>query len=366
MSYNLQQRLDAFVSGECSPDAFVQELSALCDAAPDTAWEVLSLVDQYYRRGKLSAELFQTVRYRIERHVLGVRDSDTVRELSDARMATEAAVGAVRDAAVAMRKRAATSRERPSDVRALRIELLNARGTVQRYRKRLAILAKFGHRTRSALANTRRELSVSRSQATDYGERLRSTEWRRLVREQINGESTATSVRRDRRRIWRPLRSSRVFAFAAVLLCVGASPGLQDSPRRWDAGKMALPTAAAVVIPQNSDPGQISLSTDRYVVFPGHASAEIEVHRSGGASGDVSFVWWTQGSGARPGEDYVSGTPRMAHLLDGVDTLQLSVPILANPSRQHTELFYVVIGKPGGGASLGPIRRAAVFIMRAE
>jgi hypothetical protein len=56
----------------------------------------------------------------------------------------------------------------------------------------------------------------------------------------------------------------------------------------------------------------------------------------------------------------------MAHLLDGVDTLQLSVPILANPSRQHTELFYVAIGKPGGGASLGPIRRAAVFIMRAD
>jgi hypothetical protein len=361
MSYNLQQRLDAFVSGECSPDAFVQELSALCEATPDSAWDVLSLIDQYYRRGKLSAHLFRTVRYRIERHVLGVRDSD------EAPMATEAAVGAVRGVAVARQKRAATPKELASDVRALRIELLNARGTVRRYRKRLAILADFAHRTRSALANTQRELSVSRSQATDYGERLRSTECRRLVREQINGESTGPSATRDRWRIWWPVRSSRaIFIFAAILLGVGASPGLQDSPRHWDARNMALPTAAAVVIPQNSDPGQISLSTDKYVVFPGHASAEIEVHRSGGASGDVSFVWWTQGSGARPGEDYVSGTAKMAHLLDGVDTLQLSVPVLANPSRQHTELFYVVIGKPGGGASLGPIRRAAVFIMRAD
>jgi hypothetical protein len=121
-----------------------------------------------------------------------------------------------------------------------------------------------------------------------------------------------------------------------------------------------------VIIPQISDPGQISLSSDQYVVFPGQASAEIEVHRTGGASGDVSFVWWTQGSGARPGEDYVSGTPQIAHLLDGVDTLHLSVPILANPSRKHTELFYVAIGKPGGGASLGSIRRAPVFIMRAD
>jgi hypothetical protein len=355
MNYNLQQRLDAFVSGECSPDAFVQELSALCDAAPDSAWDVLSLIDQYYRRGKLSAELFQTVRYRIERHVLGVRDAP---------MASEAAVGAVRGVGLAKQERAATPREPASDVRALRIELLNARGTVQRYRKRLAILAEFGHRTRSALANTQRELSVSRSQATDYCERLRSTEWRRLVREQINGEFTGTSATRDRMRRWRPVRSSQAVALAAVLL--GASPGLQDSPRHWDVGNMAVATAAAVASPQISDPGQITLSTDKYVVFPGHASAEIEVRRTGGASGDVSFVWWTQGSGAVPGQDYVSGTSKMAHMLDGVDTLQLSVPILANPSRKHTELFYVAIGKPGGGASLGSIRRAAVFIMRAD
>jgi hypothetical protein len=358
MSYNLQQRLDAFVSGECSPDAFMQELSALCEATPDSAWDVLSLIDQYYRRGKLSADLFRTVRYRIERHVLGVRDAP---------MTTEAAVGAVRGVAVAKQERAATSKELANDVRALRIELLNARGTVQRYRKRLAILADFGHRTRSALANSQRELSVSRSQATDYCEQLRSSEWRRLVREQIHGESTGTSAARDRMRIWQPVPSSRALSvFAAVLLGVGASPGLQDSPRHWEAGNRALPSAAAVVIPQVPDPGQITLSTDTYVVFPGHANAEIEVHRTGGARGDVSFVWWTQGSGATPGQDYVSGTPKIARLLDGVDTVHLSVPILANPSRKHTELFYVVIGKPGGGASLGSIKRAAVFIMRAD
>jgi hypothetical protein len=366
MSYNLQQRLDAFVSGEFSPDAFVQELSALCDATPDSAWDVLSLIDQYYRRGKLSADLFRTIRYRIERHVLGVRDSDTIRELSDAPKATEAAVGAVRGVAVAMQEPTATPTELASDVRALRIELLNARGMVQRYRRRLAILADFGHRTRSALANTQRELGVSRSQAMEYCERLRSSEWRRAVREQINGESTGTSATRDRMRIWRPVRSSQAVVLAAVLLGVGASPALRDLPRQRDAGNIALPPAPAVVIPQIADPGQISLSTDKYVVFPGHASAEIHVDRTGGAGGEVSFVWWTQGSGARPGRDYVSGTPKTAHLLDGVDTLTLSVPILANPSRKHTELFYVVIGKPGGGASLGSISRATVFIMRPD
>ena len=362
MGYNLQQRLDAFVSGECRPDAFVQELSVFCDATPDSAWDVLSLIDQYYRRGKLSADLFRTVRYRIERHVLGVQDSDTIRELSAAPLATEAAVGAVRGVAVAM-ERAATPKDLASDVRALRIELLNARGMVQRYRKRLAILADFGHRTRSALANTQREFGISRCQAMDYCERLRSSEWRRSVREQMKGEFAGISTTRERMRIWRPIRSSQAVLLAAVLLGVGASPALQDLPTHRGAANIALPAAAAVVNPQISDPGQISLSTDRYVVFPGHASAEISVQRTSGATGDVSFVWWTQGSGARPGLDYVSGTPKTAHVLDGVDTLHLSVPILANPSRKHTELFYVVIGKPGGGAALGSIRRAAVFIM---
>jgi hypothetical protein len=362
MSYNLQQRLDAFVGGECSPDAFVQELSVLCDATPDSAWDALSLIDQYYRRGKLSADLFRTVRYRIERHVLGVRDSDTIRELYDAPIGTEAAVVAMRG--VVMQQRAATAKELASDVRALRVELLKARGTVQRYRKRLAILADFGRRTRSALANTQRELAASRRQNMHDSERQKSSESHRPVREQINGEFAGTSATRDRMRVWWPVRSFQ--AVVLVLLGVGAAPALHDLPRHAPARNIVLPTAAAVVIPKISEPGQISLSTERFLVLPGHASAEIYVQRIGGASGDVSFVWWTHGSGAAPGRDYVSGTPKIAHMLDGVDTLQLSVPILANPSRQHTELFYVVIGKPDGGASLGSIRRAAVFIMRPD
>ncbi len=341
----------------------MQELCDLCDATPDSAWDVLSLVDQYYRRGKLSADLFRSIRYRIERHVLGVREPEAIHTLLDAPVATEAAVGAERPA---MQERAATRNELESDAQALKIELLRARGQVQRYRKRLAIVAEFGHRTRRALADTQRELHVSRGQAMDHWERLKSNEWGRAVREQINGELTATSVSRDHMHVWRPGRSSQAIVLASVLLSVGASSALQELPRHWEAANIASPTDAAAVIPQNSDPGEISLSADKYVVFPGHASAEFEVHRTGGASGEVSFVWWTQASGARAGRDYVSGPPQTARVADGVETLQLSVPILANPSRKHTELFYVAIGKPGGGASLGGIRRAAVIIMRPD
>lgn len=356
MGYNLQRRLDAFVSGECSLGVFLQELFVLCDAKPDCAWEVLSLIDQYYRRGKLSADRFRTVKYRIEQHVLGLPDSDTVRELPDGHVAAEVSVCAARGGAVAMaarHERAARPEEPASEVQALRNEPPNARRSVHRSRKRLTILTDFGRRTRGALANTQRELGVWRSQARNYCERLTSIEWRRFVRQHINGEFTRPSV--------------AAVVLAAVLLGIESSRAPQDFPKHRNRGTVILRTAAAEVIPQTSDPGQISLSADRYLVFPGHASAEIEVHRTAGVSGDVSFVWWTRRSaGAKPARDYVATTPRIAHLPDGVDTLHVSVPILANPSRKHTELFYVVIGKPGGGASLGSIRRAAVFIMRPD
>ena len=363
MGYNLQKRLDAFVSGECSLGVFVEELFVLCSARPESAWDVLSLIDQYYRRGKLPADPFRTIKYRIEQHVLGVPDSDTVRELPGCPAATEALVGAARGGAIAVvttHERAA-SPKLASEVRALRIQLPHARRSAHRFRKRVAILTEFARRTRSALANTRRELGVGGGHARDYCERLTSIEWRRFVREHIKGEFIGPCV------VWAVL--------AALLLAIDSSPLPQDLPKHRDRGNVipstaaaaAAAAAAAVVIPQISDPGQISLSADRYVVFPGHASAEIEVHRSPGVNGDVSFVWWTQRSvGTEPGRDYVSRVPTKAHFSDGEDTLYLSVPIVPNPSRKHTELFYVVIGEPSGGASLGSTRRATVFILRPD
>ncbi|HTU59414.1 MAG TPA: hypothetical protein VMF89_13285, partial [Polyangiales bacterium] len=80
MNEKLEERVHALVRGECSAAEFLQELPALCDAAPDAAWDALSLIDQYHRRGKLSAELFETLRQRIERHALGVPDVALIAE----------------------------------------------------------------------------------------------------------------------------------------------------------------------------------------------------------------------------------------------------------------------------------------------
>jgi hypothetical protein len=370
MNEKLQERVHALVRGECSAADFLQELPALCDAAPDAAWDALSLIDQYHRRGKLSAELFQTLRQRIERHALGVPDLALV-AVTITRRSNAALQGAPPRTVTAMRRRAGERRQLAEDVRVLRLELLSARTKLQRYRKRISVLADYGRRTRAALHTAQRELSSARGQTPERRKAISIADWRRALRKRIRPTAAVTTGTAPRLRLRLPLhlhlgrhwsiRSSQIAVVAALLLGMGASRALQDLPQRAPPPPLPIPVPAVpeVVV----EPGEISFSAERYVVLPGHRSAEIEVQRTGGAGGNVSFRWWTQGSGARPGRDFVSVSSKIARVPDGVGTLRLRVPILRNPSRKHTELFYVAIDKPGGGASLGSIRRATIFIV---
>jgi hypothetical protein len=383
MNYNLQQRLDAFVSGEYGTGSFLQELVVLCDETPDAAWDILSLVDQYYRRGRLPVDLFRTLKGRIERHALGIDDSDITVEFSEVRTIVDVPTGTARGEALAVPAPAAAAEEPAREVRASHADPRHARRMTRRCRERSALLSEFVHHTRSAVAYTRWESGLSHSRAAHHPGRRRRIERRKCVEsrkarpENVTHGSPSVAVGSTNVAVTRGGSRVRWSVLAALLLSAGASPMLRDLPASGGAGQVTLPITtsttttaaaagpvAAVVPPQLVDPGQITLSSDRVIVFPGHTSAEIQVQRVGGVTGDVSFVWWTEGSGARPGRDYVSGKRMEAHLPDGVDTLHLSVPILPNRSRKHTELFYVVIGKPGGGASLGSTRRATVFIMR--
>lgn len=58
--------LDALASGDCTPEAFMGAMRAQFQKNPDEGWEVLSLLDQYYRRGRIKAEVFQAVKHRLE------------------------------------------------------------------------------------------------------------------------------------------------------------------------------------------------------------------------------------------------------------------------------------------------------------
>src|SRR5476651_623554 len=49
------QCIDAFVAGNWDLDVLLHGLRADLRASPDNAWEILSVADQYFRRGKISS-----------------------------------------------------------------------------------------------------------------------------------------------------------------------------------------------------------------------------------------------------------------------------------------------------------------------
>ncbi len=173
MAYPLQQRLDACAKGEFSPGVFALELSALCRSRPDCAWDVLSLVDQYYRRGKLSADGYRTISHTLERQVLGLRGAATLTERPRGSAAAPlAAASAPASAAAAPAGPAIVDRpptpkpgESAAELLALQAQLRAAQATVQRYRHRIAILSGFARDQRSALAEARRELQLAQTRA---------------------------------------------------------------------------------------------------------------------------------------------------------------------------------------------------------
>jgi serine/threonine protein kinase len=91
--------LDALVSGNCTAEEFLAAVRNQFQEDTDEHWELLSLLDQYYRRGKIKADLFQTLKSRLEGPALD-DDEDVTASLA---------------AAVAARL-AATPRPRPSSV----------------------------------------------------------------------------------------------------------------------------------------------------------------------------------------------------------------------------------------------------------
>jgi serine/threonine protein kinase len=58
--------LDALVSGNCTAEEFLAAVRNQFQEDTEDHWELLSLLDQYYRRGKIKADLFHTLKSRLE------------------------------------------------------------------------------------------------------------------------------------------------------------------------------------------------------------------------------------------------------------------------------------------------------------
>jgi serine/threonine protein kinase len=66
--------LDELANGDCDQDEFLQLVEERFQSAPDGSWEVLSQLDQYYRRGKIKADVFHAVKTALAESAIGVSD----------------------------------------------------------------------------------------------------------------------------------------------------------------------------------------------------------------------------------------------------------------------------------------------------
>src|SRR6202453_4478674 len=58
--------LDALVGGSCTPEEFLAAVDGQIHGNSNAAWELLSRLDQYYRRGKIKTDTFLMLKSRIE------------------------------------------------------------------------------------------------------------------------------------------------------------------------------------------------------------------------------------------------------------------------------------------------------------
>jgi serine/threonine protein kinase len=129
----------------------------------------------------------------------------------------------------------------------------------------------------------------------------------------------------------------------------------QALPPADDAASVAALPAASI-----EKPNKLSISSDAYRIGAERHFAEIHVRRSSRAAGVTSFVWWTEPFSAMPGIDYVPQARVTQFLPGGRSIATLFVKILPNASRNRSAVFFVVIGEPSNGTSLGRVTRTAV------
>jgi hypothetical protein len=87
--------LEALVGGSCTPEEFLAAVHDQIHGNGDAAWELLSRLDQYYRRGKIKTDTFLMLKSRIEDSALD-GDEDVSASLAATVAARLAATGSPR------------------------------------------------------------------------------------------------------------------------------------------------------------------------------------------------------------------------------------------------------------------------------
>jgi serine/threonine protein kinase len=106
----------------------------------------------------------------------------------------------------------------------------------------------------------------------------------------------------------------------------------------------------------------ITVSARDYEVRSGEHFAEIRVHRSSGLHTETPFVWWTEAASAKPGVDYVPQAKVTQSFPKSKSSTSFFVKLLPTASRARPEVFYIAIAEASGGASLGQVAHAAIWL----
>jgi tRNA A-37 threonylcarbamoyl transferase component Bud32 len=106
----------------------------------------------------------------------------------------------------------------------------------------------------------------------------------------------------------------------------------------------------------------ISIAAGSYSIGAHRNFAEIHVRRSNASGGDTTFTWWTEPGTALPDTDFEARAPSIQLLSGQSQMASLFVKLAPNVARKRHAVFYVVIGEPGDGVSLGHVTRAAVVL----
>lgn len=86
--------LDALASGTCSPESFLVAMRHHFEGNRDGGWEVLSLLDQHYRRGRIKAEIFRSLKLRLEGAALNGQEGAAARPQASGRPLASSSVAA--------------------------------------------------------------------------------------------------------------------------------------------------------------------------------------------------------------------------------------------------------------------------------
>lgn len=112
-------------------------------------------------------------------------------------------------------------------------------------------------------------------------------------------------------------------------------------------------------------PGSLQFSAAVFQAPENSGVATITLTRSGGAQGNVSVAFATQGGTAVPGVNYtpVSG---VVNFLEGQTTATFEVPLLVDGRVTAPLTVGLVLSSPTGGASIGPISTATLQIVNTD